>query len=348
LCLTIYIITNALHEAYQHKPLTHSTATKQSKHSIYQTLHMHDISFYASNSLLHPIVSSLVNKHTTHPCSTQTCMQIPINLTPITTLVGHAYYVFGHRILAINRNRPSRFSTTTPNVSKAMPHSVIHILDKTTTSLAASSNPLDNGSLPANPTMMDTPVHMLVIEAPQPFTRGTGTIQSASNHCVGNRSPASDSNKVISPDLPLIFPMLDVPAPPMLNVPARQSPMLDAPAHLAYINCSNSPPLWTLGCITPGPSNPHDPGPQASGARVSRILHRIGRISSLLWTPDFITSGPSNPHDPGPSTTVAVHFSTLSLHLIFSVIAIYALNDFLCIPPRSPSSAPVFICSVCL
>ena len=52
--------------------------------------------------------------------------------------------------------------------------------------------------------------------------------------------------------------MLDVPAPTMLDVPARQSPTLDVPAHLAYNICSNRPPLWTIGCITTGPSNPHD------------------------------------------------------------------------------------------
>jgi hypothetical protein len=54
------------------------------------------------------------------------------------------------------------------------------------------------------------------------------------------------------------------PHDPELSVLARQSPTLDAPAHLAYPICSNSPPFWTLGCITSGPSNPHDPGPSAT------------------------------------------------------------------------------------
>ena len=58
--------------------------------------------------------------------------------------------------------------------------------------------------------------------------------------------------------------MLEMPTPPMLDVPARLSPTPDFPAHLAHIICSNSPPLWTLDCITSGPSNPHDPGPSAT------------------------------------------------------------------------------------
>jgi hypothetical protein len=121
LCFTIFIITIALYQlkSYQYKHFTHSFTRKQYKHSFYQTLQMHDISsFHTLTSLLPPIASPLFNKHTTHPCSTQMCMQVPIDLTPITTLAKHAYHVFGLRILAINRNRPSRFSTTTPNSAR--------------------------------------------------------------------------------------------------------------------------------------------------------------------------------------------------------------------------------------
>jgi hypothetical protein len=78
------------------------------------------------------------------------------------------------------------------------------------------------------------------------------------------------------------------------------------------------------------------------------FLNIMRRISLLLWTPESIFPGPSNPHDPGPSATGADYTSTSFFHLILSVIAFYALNDFLYIPPRSPSFAPVFICSVCL
>jgi hypothetical protein len=175
-------------------------------------------------------------------------------------------------------------------------------------------------------------------------------------------------------DAPAPLPMLDVPAPPMLDVPApltlddpaHQSSTLDFPAHLAHPICGNSPPHWTLGCITPGPSNPHDPGPSATvdleklnlmlyvpAQTILSVLvdplNTIRSTSLLLWTPELMAPGPSNPHDPRPSATVADHTLTSFFHhLIFSVIAFYALIDFLCIPPRSPSPAPVFIWSVCL
>jgi hypothetical protein len=57
----------------------------------------------------------------------------------------------------------------------------------------------------------------------------------------------------------------------------------------------------------------------------------------LLLTPSFITSGPSNPHDPGPSAGLADHTVFSLTHRAFFISTIYALNDFLCIPPRSPS-----------
>jgi hypothetical protein len=104
----------------------------------------------------------------------------------------------------------------------------------------------------------------LDMPAPQLYFYGTGTSHRAPNYRVGNRYPASDNSKYLySLDLPSVLTMLDVPAPPTLDVPARQLPTLDVSAHLAYITRSNSPPLWTLGCITSGPSNPHDPRPSA-------------------------------------------------------------------------------------
>jgi hypothetical protein len=252
------------------------------------------------------------------------------------------------------------------------------------------------------------------------------TAHIASTRLYQKYTMLDDPSISTSLDVPSISTMLDVPAPPMLDEPAQQSPTLDAPVHLAYPICMNSPPLWTFGCMISRPSNPHDlepaatvdsgclqlkpmldvltlamqvcydhitrstsplfwnfgfiapepsnlPDPRPSTSIKNHIatscfylvfsvtaitaveaeapaypLYIIWRIGPPLWTLDFIIPGPSNPHDPGPSATVAVHPSTLSLHLIFSVIAIYAINDFLCIPPRSPSSAPVFICSVCL
>jgi len=149
--------------------------------------------------------------------------------------------------------------------------------------------------------------------------------------------------------------MLDVSAPTMLVLPARQLPTLDVPTHLALLIGSSSPVLWILDYIASGGWNPHDPGPSTAVGPPTAVeaeapafpLYIIWRIRPPLWTFDFITPGPSNPHDPGPPANVAVHPSTLSLYLIFSVIALYAIHDFLCISPRSPS-APVLICSVCL
>ena len=132
-------------------------------------------------------------------------------------------------------------------------------------------------------------------------------------------------------NVPAPLPLLDAPAPPMLDVPARQSPTLDSPAHLAYPLCSNSPPFWNLGCITSGPSNPHDPGPSATAdAKFLRLYltEDIRSTSRLLWTPELIASGPSNPHDPGPSATVADHTLTSICHLIFSVIGPSNSNDY--------------------
>jgi len=137
------------------------------------------------------------------------------------------------------------------------------------------------------------------------------------------------------------LPILVVPAPTMLVVLARQSPTLDVPTQLALLIGSNSPLLSTIDYIFSKTSNPHVPGPLATVRPSTAVeaeapaypLYAIWRISPSHWTPDFITPGPSNPHDLGPSAAAAVHLSFLSLHFIFSVIAIYALNDFLCFPP---------------
>jgi hypothetical protein len=192
-------------------------------------------------------------------------------------------------------------------------------------------------------------------------------IRHAPNYSFGNRYLGSNKNNVSKPlDLTSISTMLDVPAPSMLDVPARQSPTLDLLAHLAHIIRSNSPPPWTLDCIISGPSNPHDPGPSATvdpGRLQSNLIldapaqmlvepiypvHSIRSISLLLWTLDFIAHGPSNPHDPGPSITVDNDIATSYFHLILFIITIYELIDFLCTPPRSPSSAHVRFCMLFL
>ena len=97
---------------------------------------------------------------------------------------------------------------------------------------------------------------------------------------------------------------LDTPAPPMLDMPALPTLVSLAPPIM------DSPTLST------------------------------GNFSTdvvLPQRPSFITSGPSNPHDPGPSAAVADYTVTALTQLAFFIIAIYALIDFLCIPPRSPS-----------
>ena len=131
---------------------------------------------------------------------------------------------------------------------------------------------------------------------------------------------------------------------------------LASQSNLALLIGSNSPLPSTLDYIAsktcnlnvPRSSTAVGPPTTAEAEAPAYPIYTIWRISPPLWTLDFIAPGPSNPHDPGPSAALAVPLSLFSLHLIFSVIAIYALNDFLYIPPRSPSSAPVLICSVCL
>jgi hypothetical protein len=94
---------------------------------------------------------------------------------------------------------------------------------------------------------------------------------------------------------------LDTPAPPMLDMPALPTLVSLAPPIM------DSPTLST------------------------------GNFSTdvvLPQRPSFITSGPSNPHDPGPSAAVADYTVTALTQLAFFIIAIYALIDFLCIPPR--------------
>ena len=106
-------------------------------------------------------------------------------------------------------------------------------------------------------------------------------------------------------------PMLEVPAPTMLDVPARKSPTLDMSTQLAFLICSNSPLLRTLGCTASGPSNPHDPGPPAATA---------GRTVALIY---------------------------IILPIIMTTIQ-FATYDYLRICPRSPQCFYVmyFLCSV--
>jgi hypothetical protein len=188
-------------------------------------------------------------------------------------------------------------------------------------------------------TMLDKP-------AQQHFSYGTGTNKRALNYRVGNRYPVADNTS------------------PMLDVPAQLSPTLDFPAHLAYFIRSNGPPLWTQGCINSGPSNPHDPGPSATvhseflqsnltldipaQTMPEALAETLKSASLLLWTLELIGPRPSNPHDPGPSASVADYTLTSFFHLILTVIAMYALIDFLRTSPRSPSPSPVFLCTVCL
>jgi len=61
------------------------------------------------------------------------------------------------------------------------------------------------------------------------------------------------------------------------------------------------------------------------------------KVVALSRTPSFTSSGPSNPHDPGPSAVVADYTDTALTHIAFFIITIFALIDFLCTPPRSPS-----------
>ena len=134
---------------------------------------------------------------------------------------------------------------------------------------------------------------------------------------------------------------------------ASAQAMLEVPVHPANITWSINALLWTPNFIAPGPLNPHDPEPSTANAKQVAPAHlqapahpafTIWSTSALLWTPNFIAPGPSNPHDPGPSTTVGDHIAFSYFHIILSVIAIYALIDFLCIPPRSPSSTSACFC----
>jgi len=135
---------------------------------------------------------------------------------------------------------------------------------------------------------------------------------------------------------------------------ASAQAMLEVPAHPANITWSINALLWTPNFIAPGPLNPHDPGPSTANAMQvapaqalqapAHPAFTIWSTSALLWTPNFIAPGPSNPHDPGPSTTVGDHIAFSYFYIILSVSAIYALTDFLCIPPRSPSSTSVVFC----
>jgi len=77
-------------------------------------------------------------------------------------------------------------------------------------------------------------------------------------------------------------PMLEVPAPTMLDVPARQLSTLYVPMQLAFLICSNRLFSRTLDCITSGPSNPHDPGPLAGTA--GRIVALIYIIAPIIMT----------------------------------------------------------------
>jgi hypothetical protein len=180
------------------------------------------------------------------------------------------------------------------------------------------------------PTTMDTP-------AP--------TVVYISNFLTMLEGPADNVFTLL--DSPSILPMLDVPAPPTLDVPARQSPTLNTPATLAYNTCSNSPPLRMLGC-TYGPSNSCDPGSVTAGSG----------SPPPLWTPDFIAPGPTNPHDPGPKAggprasrislwsvnsllplqypSIIIVACLITSSITFSTISQFATNDHLCIPPRSP------------
>ena len=97
-------------------------------------------------------------------------------------------------------------------------------------------------------------------------------------------------------------------------------------------------PLWTPDFTTLAAANPHDPGPLSATADHPQTFYRnFLKDVALSRTPSIITSGPSNPHDPGPSAAVTDYTADALTHLAFFIIAIYALIDFLCTPPRSPS-----------
>jgi hypothetical protein len=123
----------------------------------------------------------------------------------------------------------------------------------------------------------------LVAPASQLSFYGSSISQCAPNHHFGNRYPASEKNNVsTSLDLQSISTMLEVPAPTMLDVPARQLPTLDVPMQLAFLNCSNRLFSRTLDCIASGPSNPHDPGPLA--VTTGRIVALIYIIAPIIMT----------------------------------------------------------------
>ena len=144
--------------------------------------------------------------------------------TSITTLVTHSTLPDHARI----QPKPMLDAPAQPKLE--VPASFL-----ITTLMATYPDLPDSGSLQPNS----------VLEAPAQTTLyGTGTSQPVPDYRVRYRYSAPDNSKfLISLDLPSITPMLDVPASPMLDVPARQLPTLDAPAHLAHIICSNSPPL---------------------------------------------------------------------------------------------------------
>jgi hypothetical protein len=134
---------------------------------------------------------------------------------------------------------------------------------------------------------------------------------SAINGRTSTLSAISAEYYVTSTNLKINSPILEVPAPTKLDVPARKSPTLDMSTQLAFLICSNSPLLRTLGCTASGPSNPHDPGPPAAIA---------GRTVALIY---------------------------IILPIIMTTIQ-FATYDYLRICPRSPQCFYVmyFLCSV--
>jgi hypothetical protein len=203
----------------------------------------------------------------------------------------HTFVLIQH----LNFHTPVYACSITPHASMLLPCTMLKVLSPTLAMLGPFT------LKPNVPALTPDDTDSTKLEGPAQlplFFYSNGIKQRTPYYHFGNRDPATEKNNVKTVLNSPSIPMLNAPALSMLDVPTRQSPMLNVPAHLAHIICSNYLFFRTLGCITSGPSNPHDPGPTAAGA---------GQ-----------TIGPAN-----------------TLATIILPIIQFATHDFLCTQPRS-------------
>ena len=240
-------------------------------------------------------------------------------------------------IPAVNHDDSSRsIQTRTIFPSKALPGTQDQVIP--------SPNTRD---IPAPP-MLDAPApHKLYISAP-PMLKSV--------FLLGSKFIASGPS---NPHVPVPS-AADMPAPPMYknsrtNVvrdPKYNQEIQDSllklgqpgikarPTLPSYLQAISALPICRLSVPPTTLDTPALPKLFASAPPIMdppTLSTRFWKVVALQRTPSFITFGPSNPHDPGPSAAVADNTVTALTHLAFFIIAIYALIDFLCTPPRSPS-----------